>query len=110
MFTWMFWRSAIERAVKSFAQSLAAVLGAGGAGLWDVEWTTALAMAGMTTLLSLLTSVASAPVGAEHSPSLLPSATTPATPAATPAPSAAQVTDAVVPQQRAGEGLLPASG
>ena len=73
MFTWTFWRSATERAVKSFAQSLAACLGASGAGLWEVEWTTALAVAGMTTLLSVLSSVASAPVGADHhSPSLLP--------------------------------------
>lgn len=101
MFTWMFWRSATERAVKSFAQSLAAVLGASGAGLWEVEWTTALAVAGMTTVLSLLSSVASAPVGADHhSPSLLPQ----------PAPAAQAAPGASVPQQRAGESLLPASG
>ncbi len=98
MFTWMFWRSATERAVKTFAQSLAACLGASGAGLWEVQWTTVLAVAGMATLLSLLSSVASAPVGADHrSPSLLP-------PLAHVAPAGA------VPQQRAGEVLLPASG
>ena len=100
MFTWMFWRSATERAVKSFAQSLAACLGASGAGLWEVEWTTVLAVAGMTTLLSLLSSVASAPVGADHrSPSLLPAPSHRCAPAA-----------ASLPQQRAAESLQPASG
>ena len=98
MFTWMFWRSATERAVKTFAQSLAACLGASGAGLWEVEWTTVLAVAGMTTLLSLLSSVASAPVGADHaSPSLV-----------APPPLAPVV--ASMPQQRATDDLQPASG
>ncbi|WP_240917263.1 holin [Nocardioides sp. HDW12B] len=106
MFTWMFWRSAVERAVKSFAQSLAACLGASGAGLWEVEWTTVLAVAGMTTLLSLLSSVASAPVGADHhSPSLLPAPGGPAGPAG---PAAAPA--GAVPQQRAPEHLQPAAG
>ena len=99
MFTWMFWRSATERAVKTFAQSLAACLGASGAGLWEVEWTTVLAVAGMTTLLSLLSSVASAPVGADHrSPSLLP-------PPAHAAPAAGAARSSAPPRR-----LLPASG
>lgn len=98
MFTWTFWRSATERAVKTFAQSLAAGLGASGAGLWEVEWPTVLAVAGMTTLLSLLSSVASVPVGADHaSPSLV-----------APPPLAPVV--ASTPQQRATDHLQPASG
>ncbi len=35
MFTAMFWRRTTERAVKSFAQSLAALLSAAGLGLFD---------------------------------------------------------------------------
>ena len=70
MFTLMFWKSAAERAVKSFAQALGACL-AGNAGLWEVSWGTALSVAGMTALLSVLTSVASLPAGDHVSPSLV---------------------------------------
>lgn len=70
MFTLIFWKATAERAVKSFAQALAAVL-AGGTTLWEVSWAEALAVAGMTALLSVLTSVASVPVGSHSSPSLV---------------------------------------
>jgi Putative lactococcus lactis phage r1t holin len=71
VFIWMFWRLAIERAVKTFAQTLAAVLGAGGIGLIDAAWLTALSTAAVASLVSLLTSVASAPIGRPNDPSLL---------------------------------------
>ena len=64
-----FWTSAIERAVKTFAQSAAAVGLAGATGLLDVDWQGAASAAGLAALLSVLTSVASAPVG-EPGPSL----------------------------------------
>jgi len=67
----MFWRLAVERAVKTFAQTLAAVLGAGGIGLIDAPWLTAFSTAAVALLVSLLTSVASAPIGRPNDPSLL---------------------------------------
>jgi hypothetical protein len=70
MFTRNFWKATLERSVKTFAQTLAACL-AGGVGLWDASWSTALSVAGMTAVLSVLTSLASIPVGSHESPSLL---------------------------------------
>ncbi|MGW0522836.1 holin [Crossiella sp. NPDC003009] len=68
----MFWRSATERALKTLAQALVAVLGADGIGLLNAPWTAALSAAGMAALLSLLTSVASSgSVGDSGSPSLV---------------------------------------
>lgn len=64
-----FWTSAAERAVKTFAQALAAVGLAGATGLLGVDWPGALSAAGLAALLSVLTSVGSAPVG-EPGPSL----------------------------------------
>ena len=54
MFTLIFWQATAERAVKSFAQALAATLGAGGLAFQDVDWVLALSVAGMTALLSVL--------------------------------------------------------
>ncbi|MGH3980830.1 MAG: holin [Pseudonocardiaceae bacterium] len=71
MFTYQFWRLAFERAVKTFAQTLLAIFGAGGIGLLDAPWTTALSAAGMAAVLSVLTSMTSAPVGERNTPSLL---------------------------------------
>ena len=40
---------------RTFAQTLAALLGADGLGLLDVDWTSALSVSGMAGLLSALT-------------------------------------------------------
>lgn len=72
MRTYHFWRLTLERAVKTFAQSLLAILGVNGVGLLTVPWVAALSTAGMATLLSVLTSVASVPVGEQDTPNLLP--------------------------------------
>lgn len=74
MFTYLFWRLAFERAVKTFAQTLVALFSASGIGLLDAPWTTAVSAAGMAAMLSVLTSMASEPWGARSTPSLLPSA------------------------------------
>lgn len=52
-----FWAGLGERALKTFAQSLAASL-AVGTGLLDIDWLGALGIAGTATLLSVLTSIA----------------------------------------------------
>ena len=72
MFTYQFWQLAIERAVKTFAQSLLAIFSATGVGLLTVPWAASLSTAGIAAVLSVLTSIASAPVGEPNSPSLLP--------------------------------------
>jgi len=82
MFTYRFWQLASERAVKTFAQSLLAIFSATGVGLLTVPWMAALSTAGMAAVLSVLTSMASEPVGEPDTPSLLPSASTSPPPAA----------------------------
>jgi hypothetical protein len=73
MFTQYFWKATSERAAKSFAQSLLALLSAQQLGLFDVDWVTTVSTAGMVTLLSVLTSLASSQVGNAQDPSALPS-------------------------------------
>ncbi len=72
MFGKHFWQATGERALRTFAQSLVAVLGAAQIGLLDVDWVTTLSTAGMATVLSLLTSVGAAGVGVQGDPSALP--------------------------------------
>lgn len=64
MWTAGFWKATAERALRTFAQSLAAVLVAGATTLLDVEWKAAFATAGMATLLAVLTAVGAANAGA----------------------------------------------
>lgn len=71
MFDQAFWKATAERAVKTFAQSLLALLGAGQMGLLGVDWVATLSTAGMATVLSVLASVASSRVGDHHDPSAL---------------------------------------
>lgn len=63
MFTKTFWKDTAERAVKTFAQSLAAVLTAGATGVLDVDWMNALSVSLLATLVSVLTSLGSGYVG-----------------------------------------------
>jgi Putative lactococcus lactis phage r1t holin len=75
VFTRQFWTLSAERALKTFAQALAAVLVTGGAGLLAADWKTALSTAGMAAVISILTSVASLRVGPPDSPSMVPTET-----------------------------------
>lgn len=77
MFTLLFWKQALERAVKMFAGSAIGVLGGDGIGVLDANWGDAFSVAAMAAVVSLLLSVASSQIGvAKDSPSLVP--TTPA--------------------------------
>lgn len=60
MWSVKFWKLAIERAVKTFAQSLLAVLGGGSLNLISVDAEAALGISVGAALLSVLTSLASA--------------------------------------------------
>lgn len=55
--TWKFWKAALLRAVRTFAQALIAVIGTSVL-LEQVRWLEALSAAGLAALLSLLTSIA----------------------------------------------------
>ncbi|MEU4998080.1 holin [Streptomyces sp. NPDC021622] len=63
MWTVVFWKATAERALRTFAQSLGAVLVAGATSLLDVDWEAALATAGMATLLAVLTAVGAGKAG-----------------------------------------------
>lgn len=67
-----FLKAMLERAVKTFAQTLVVALGSGATNLLEIGWAQALSVAGMATLLSVLTSLASARLsGDPESPSLV---------------------------------------
>lgn len=59
MMTKSFWIDAAERAVKTFAQTVVALLTAGRA-VWEVDWPQALGVGATAAAISLLTSIASA--------------------------------------------------
>ncbi|WP_225732392.1 holin [Nocardia sp. JCM 34519.1] len=71
MWTLLFWRAAAERALKTFAQALAAVLTSGSIGLFDPSWRGALSTAAMAAILSVLTSIASDYAAEPGNPSLV---------------------------------------
>lgn len=72
MLTATFWTGAADRAVKSFAQALLLLWGASaGFNVLEIEPGAAFGVAGGAAVLSLLTSIVSAPVGDKGSTSLL---------------------------------------
>lgn len=58
-----FWEASTERAVKTFAQTFAALLAASATSLLDLDWGQDASVAGLATLASLLTSIGSGAVG-----------------------------------------------
>lgn len=59
MFNPAFLKAVLERAVKTFAQALAALLASNGAGILDTDWTSSLSVAGMAAVVSILMSFGS---------------------------------------------------
>lgn len=70
MRTKRFWLDALERAVKTAAQTAAALIGTGAVGIIDVDWQNIASVSAVAAILSVLTSVASAPAGDPESASL----------------------------------------
>lgn len=62
IFTKYFWQQLVERALKTFAQAAIALLVASpaGLGLVEVDWAAVLDAAGLSAVLSVLTSLVSA--------------------------------------------------
>ena len=73
MWSRLFWLSALERALKTFAQTLLVVwpIADNTLGLLDVDWAKSASIAGMAAAVSVLTSIVSAGVGPDGSPSLV---------------------------------------
>lgn len=72
MLTASYWTGVTDRCVKSFAQALLLLWGAdAGFNVLQVNWAIALGLAGGAAMLSLLTSIASAPVGDKGTTSFL---------------------------------------
>jgi hypothetical protein len=67
MFTTEFAKAAIERAVKTFCQVLAALLVADGTDLLSTDWGNQLSVAGMAAVISILTTVASGAITGQAS-------------------------------------------
>ena len=73
MFTLLFWKQALERAIKMFAGSAIGLLSGDGIGILNANWGDAFSVAGLAAVVSLLMSVASSQIGAaKGSPSLVP--------------------------------------
>lgn len=70
MLTVNFWKATAERAVKTFCQTLAALLIADGTNLLNAAWADRLLVAGMAAVVSVLTSVGSGAVTSAPGPSL----------------------------------------
>lgn len=67
---WIRWaKAALIRAIKTFAQTAAALLGAGAVNVVEVDWLTILGISATAAVVSLLTSLAGLPeVGDEVPP------------------------------------------
>jgi hypothetical protein len=70
MFTQTFWKSAIERAIRTFCQTLVAVAGASQFDWMSADWQTLIATSAVAAGLSVLTSVAGVNVGDKGSASV----------------------------------------
>lgn len=70
-----FWLDALERAVKTAAQALLSVwlVGDVAFNIIGVDWSSALGIAGGAAVISLLTSIVSAPIGTSGTASLVSS-------------------------------------
>jgi hypothetical protein len=71
MTSWVFWRQALERAVKTAAQFLLVFAGADAFSILEVDLVAAGGFALAGAAVSILTSVASAPFSAPNTPSLV---------------------------------------
>ena len=66
-----FWKGVAERAVKTAAQTAVAFFVVGETGVADVDWATIGGISLVAAIVSVLTSLASAPFGPEGTPSLV---------------------------------------
>lgn len=65
-----FWVSSAERAIKTFAQALVALIGTSAMSIVELDWTQMLGISATAAVVSILTSIASANFGPNPGPSL----------------------------------------
>ena len=65
-----FWIASVERAVKTFAQALVALIGTSAMSIVELDWAQMLGVSATAAVVSILTSVASANFGPNYGPSL----------------------------------------
>ena len=58
MFNWEFWKAALIRAVRTFAESMLAYIGTGAIVLKDVDWLAALSAGGLGFVIAILMALA----------------------------------------------------
>lgn len=63
MWSSSFWKATAERALRTFAQALAALIGAGAVNIIDIDWPASIGIAATAALLSVLTSIGANEVG-----------------------------------------------
>lgn len=61
MFTWKFWKAALIRAVRTFAESALAYIGTGAVVLGDVNWLATLSAGAFGFVCSILLALAGLP-------------------------------------------------
>lgn len=71
MFTATFWKTTVERAIRTAAQVLLGFLVVGQTGVLDVDWEQALSVTGVAVIASILTSVVATGVGDKGTASLV---------------------------------------
>ena len=71
MFTASFWKQAAERALRTVAQALVAVIAATSFDWFSADWRAIAGTALTAGVLSLLTSIASAGIGEKGTPSIV---------------------------------------
>ena len=58
MFTWEFWKAALIRALRTFAESALAFIGTGAVGIVDINWVGAASAGALGFVTSILLAVA----------------------------------------------------
>jgi hypothetical protein len=71
LFSRAFLLATVERAIRSFAASLASLLTAAGTGLLDTNWFEKLSVSGMAALVSVLLAIAGGTFGKGDGPSFI---------------------------------------
>ena len=69
LFSRVFLLATLERAIRSFAASLASLLTASGTGLLDTTWAEKFSVAGMAALVTILFAIAGGTLGKGDGPS-----------------------------------------
>lgn len=73
IWTRLFWKDTAERVISTVAQALSGVLLAGGLGIFDVDWASAISVSLLAGLVALAKAVGATYVGDPSSASLVPS-------------------------------------